>query len=139
MKYKFNIGDVVYSLEYPLDLRVFVIFDRRFFSGHAQYYTRSTWIDEKYFITKEEYIKALSKFSIGQDVIVSLSVTRNTDCETTRQMEGVKYQVQDINVNATGDIYCFIGEVWLKQDELEEYIDFKNVTDKEVLDILEGL
>jgi len=139
MNYKFKIGDIVYSSEDSLSQRVFIIFDRRSFSGHAQYYTCSSWIDEKYFMTKEEYIKTLSKFSIGQDVIVSLSVTRNTNCERTKQMEGVKYQVQNIDVNAIGDIYCFIGELWLKQDELEEYIDFKNVTNKEVLDILEGL
>lgn len=139
MNYKFKIGDIVYSSEDFLPQRVFIISDRRSFSGHAQYYTCSSWIDEKYFMTKEEYIKALSKFSIGQDVIVSLSVTRNTNCERTKQMEGVKYQVQNIDVNAIGNIYCFIGELWLKQDELEEYIDFKNVTDEEVLDILEGL
>lgn len=142
--YKFNIHDIVYSLDPSLPQKAFVIHDRRLFADHVQYCVGSKrnfslgWMDEKYFVTKEKYIEALSKFSIGQNVIISLSVTRNTDCESMKQREGVKYQVQDIDANVLGDIYCFIGDLWLKQDELEEYIELKEITFDEIANILQG-
>ena len=136
--YKFNIYDIIYSLDPSLTQKAFIVYDRRVFADHIQYYTGFNWMDEKYFVTKEKYIEALSKFSIGQSVTISLSVTRNTDCEAMKQREGIKYQVQDIDVSILGNIYCFIGDLWLKQDELEEYIKLKEITSDEITDILQG-
>jgi len=144
MDWKFNVGDIVYYLDKSLSGTSFDVRDRRF-NDHRKLYqivkhrairAEVKWVEEKYLLSKPEYIEAARNFSIGQDVTISSSILKDSSYEKLRKMVGAKYQILDIKTDDIGDIWYFVNEFWFKESRIEEYVEFKEITPDEVNDIL---
>lgn len=145
MDWKFNVGDIVYCLDESLSGKSFDVRDRRsrddrklyLIVKHRAIKAEFEWVEEKYLLSKSEYIKAARKFSIGQNVIISSAFLKDSYYEKLRNMKGLKYQIQDVTADSFGDIWYLVNGFWFKESRIEEYIEFKEITPDEVNDILE--
>lgn len=137
--YKFNIGDSVYiKRDSPRHsgAKMYVIARRLGING-PEYKFVDRYIEEKYLVNQDEFIKENAIYKVGDTATVTnISCPNEEIASQLRKLIGKPLRIDRV-ICAYPDVEYYMGGWVIKQSELEPITEIEDVTNEEVLNILE--
>lgn len=137
--YKFNIGNAVYiKRDSPRHsgMKMYVI-ARRIGVNGPEYKFVDRYIEEKYLVNPDEFIKENAIYKVGDTATVTnISCPNEEIASELRKLIGKPLRIDKV-ICACPDVEYYMGGWVIKQSELEPITEIEGVTNEEVLNILE--